>query len=139
MSIDWIVACAGYGLGWLWTARSAALYLIDQEAQRELSVRESWEQRFKKPHENHGQPLVSSENRGMDIVLGAVIGMVWPVVLVVGVFMRGLTSPTEARELDRKKAEAFDRRTAEIEQIAEENGLPMPKVRPDSYHWKIGG
>lgn len=94
---NWLII-GGYLLGWLMTARYVAVGLIGQTATRELERREDWRKRFREPHENDGKSLVDGEDRVLSLAMGLMLGMVWPVVLIVAAVARTLRSPVEKRE-----------------------------------------
>lgn len=115
---DWIVVVA-YLVGWAWTARTVAIRMIDQEARKTLERRESWRKRLCMPHDDDGKPLVDTEMRILSVVMAALIGIVWPLALLVVLIAGRLRTPTEVAEADRVELEA-------LRKLAREHGLPMP-------------
>lgn len=121
MVTEWLVPVA-YVAGWLWTSYVIAMRMTESEAQTVLARRESWRSRFREPHEDDGKPLVDGEDRAMNIILGLLIGLVWPLALVVLGLSKALRSPTEVAEADRAELEA-------LRALAREHNLPMPNEK----------
>lgn len=116
--IGWVVLAA-YVVGWLWTARLMAIRAVDSEARTELERREEWRKRFKEPHRDDGKPLVDREDRVMNLVMGLLVGVVWPLILPFLALAASMRIPTEVAEAQRQELES-------LRKLAREHGLPMP-------------
>lgn len=115
---EWIIPIA-YLIGWIWTARTIAIRMIDAEARRAAGWRQSWRTQFREPHRDDGKPLVDGEDRVMSLVMGILIASVWPLALIVLAASSFLRSPTEIAEADRVELER-------LRKLAREHNLPMP-------------
>lgn len=113
----WLILAA-YAVGYVWTARTVALRTTESEAQRELRHRN--ELRRYGTRETDDRPLVDTENRVMNLVLGAIVAFVWPIAILVIAIAPRLKVPTEIAEAERRELAA-------LRKLAAENNLPMPQ------------
>jgi hypothetical protein len=120
--MGWLIL-AVYALGFLFTARKVALYLIEEDASGE---RDSREHARKYRYEVKTGPLVSMGDRVMNLVMGCFAAMAWPAALAVWGVARSLRSPSERIEAERIRSEAERRELAALRKQAIQLGLPMP-------------
>lgn len=107
----------GYLLGWLVCTFAFARIALEHDARQEAARR--------RRGLGGAGPLVDGEYRGMAVMMGFVIGMVWPGALVLGASYLAvrpfLTTRAERDEVDRQELEAY-------RALAREHGLPAPKI-----------
>lgn len=101
-----------YVIGALISARYIALAMIDAEAKTEAQHRRnlSWVK---------DEPLVGTGFKALCLTTGVFVSSVWPAALLVLAVVRGLTSPTERAEAQRRELE-------QLRRLAREHDLPMP-------------
>ena len=111
--MGWLLLVA-YLLGWAWTGRRIAVANLEDSARHTLKRRRI----HTRPGEDD-EPLVDGEERVMAVTIGALVGLAWPVALIVMALSRRLKAPSEVAHAERRELEA-------LRKLAREHGLPMP-------------
>lgn len=109
----WIIF-AVYVVGYLWTTRHLAVSLNERDAREELHRRD-----LGRRGERSSEPLVDTEFRLANLVMAALIALLWPLALAVLAVAPRMRAPTEIAEQERRELEA-------LRKLARDHDLPMP-------------
>lgn len=113
-----LLVLAGYAVGWAACTLVVARITLERDARRTAARRRMLRL-------TDGEPLVDGEDRGMAVMMGGMVGMVWPAALVAGLLYLAvrplLTTRAERDEADRRELEAY-------RALAREHGLPAPEI-----------
>lgn len=109
---DWLIL-GGWLVGWLLATRSITISMLDREAR----TRAAHHARLSHPPD---EPLIDTEDRVLTLILGAMIGLAWPIALIFLAAARTLRTPTERAATERRELE-------QLRKLAREHGLPMPE------------